>query len=159
MVRVVIALVLLLAATVVAAAHEDPPAPLPRTPTGPGAPRPVSAEERYEDGLALARQQRWSGAETAYREALQLRPAFPEAWNGLGFALRQQGRYADSVRAYQEALRLRPNYPQALEYLGEAYVRLGRLADARAILIRLQPLDSEEATELAQAIQQASSGR
>jgi Flp pilus assembly protein TadD len=159
MVRAFIGVVLLLAASVGARANEDPPAPLPQAPTGAGAPGLVSAEGHYQQGLVLARQQHWSAAETAHREALRLRPAFPEAWNGLGFALRQQGRYADSVRAYQEALRLRPDYPQALEYLGEAYVRLGRLDDAKAILTRLQPLDPEEARELAQAIERAASGR
>ncbi len=118
-------------------------------------PAAPSAESRFDQGQVLARQSDWAGAATAYREATQLRPAFPEAWNGLGHALRKQGRFDESVTAYREALRLRPAYPQALEYLGEAYVQLGRLAEAREVLERLRPLDPKEAAELAQAIAKA----
>ena len=82
-------------------------------------------------------------------------PALPEPWNGLGYALRQQRRWDEAVNAYREALRLRPSYPQALEYLGHAYVEMGRLDDARAVLVRLRPLDSREADELAGAIARA----
>src|SRR5256714_1217684 len=113
-------------------------------------PAAPSAESRFDQGQALARQSDWAGAEQAYREATRVRPAFPEAWNGLGHALRKRGKFEESVKAYQEALRLRPQYPQALEYLGEAYVRMGRLAEAREVLARLRPLDPKEADELAQ---------
>src|SRR5260370_35930066 len=81
-----------------------------------------------------------------------MKPAYPEAWNGLGHALRNQGKYPESLKAYDEALRLRPDYPDALEYLGEAYVKLGRLDDARRLLDRLRPLDGERARELPEAI-------
>src|SRR5262249_30733058 len=92
------------------------PAPTPQA----GAPG-MTAEARYNEGVALAAKNDWKGAETAYRDATRLKPNFPEAWNGLGHALKNERRYDESVRAYQEALRLRPNYAQALEYLGEAY--------------------------------------
>jgi len=110
------------------------------------------AEARYNAGVALAARQDWPGAEAAYREATQLRPDFPEAWNGLGHALKNLKRYDESVRAYEEALRLRPNYPQALEYLGEVYVQMGKTADARGILERLRPLDAAQAATLEHAI-------
>ena len=145
------ALILLLGAATTAPANDDPPLMPP--PTAP------SAESRYTDGLALAKASDWRGAEQAHREAIRLKAAFPAAWNGLGHALRKQSLYDESVRAYREALRLRPDYPQALEYLGEAYVQMGRLEDARAILIRLQPLDPVEAAELAEAIRKASAPR
>ena len=121
----------------------------------PGQPAADTAESRFNQGQTLARQNDWAGAEQAFREATKLRPAFPEAWNGLGHALRKRGTFEESVKAYQEALRLRPLYPQALEYLGEAYVQMGRLAEAREVLARLRPLDPKEADELAQAIAQA----
>jgi tetratricopeptide (TPR) repeat protein len=111
-----------------------------------------TAEDRYNEGRAQAQRQAWGKAEEAYREAIALRAAFPEAWNGLGYALRHQKKYDESVRAYQEALRLRPDYPEALEYLGEAYVQMGKIVEAQAVLDRLRPLDPKEAEELAQAI-------
>ncbi len=143
-----LALILLLTPATVRAVDSEPAA------VPPGAPA-VSAQSRFNDGLALARTKDWAGAEHAYRDALRLDPAMPEGWNGLGFALRNQKKYPESIAAYEEALKRRPNYPQALEYLGEAYVQLGRLDEARAILARLQPLDAHEARELAQAIEKA----
>jgi tetratricopeptide (TPR) repeat protein len=147
--RIMLAVLALGYAAAVASADDDGPTPLPARPPG-------RAEAKYNEGRALARQNDWTGAERAYREAARLDPALPEAWNGLGFALRKQSKYAESVRAYEEALRLRPQYPQALEYLGEAYVQMGRLDAARATLERLRPLDPQEAEELAQAIARAS---
>ena len=144
---VLVSAVLLLATGAAANPDDDVSTPAP--------PAAVTAESRFNQGQALARQNDWAGAEQAYREATQLRPAFPEAWNGLGHALRKRGALEESVKAYQEALRLRPRYPQALEYLGEAYVKMGKLAEAREVLARLRPLDPNEADELAQAIAQA----
>jgi cytochrome c-type biogenesis protein CcmH/NrfG len=120
--------------------------------TTPDEPTASPAEARLQDGRGLADKQDWAAAETAFRDAIRLRSAFPEAWNGLGHALRMQKKYAESVQSYQEALRLRPDYPQALEYLGEAYVQMGKLDDARALLRRLQVLDPREAAALAGAI-------
>jgi tetratricopeptide (TPR) repeat protein len=122
------------------------------TPKAKGTPH-VSGEAKYNAGLAFTRARDWQRAEVAYREAIELRPEMPEAWNELGHAIKSQGRYQESIAAYEQALRLRPNYPQALEYLGEAYVKMGRLDDARRILERLRSLDRERARELAEEIQ------
>jgi len=123
--------------------REPPPA---RPAAGP------SAEQEYGRGIAARKAKDWPAAAGAFRKALDLRPAYPEAWNELGYALRNQGKYADSLKAYDEALRLRPDFPEALEYLGEAYVKLGRVDDARKILERLKSLDAARAGELAEAI-------
>ncbi len=144
-----LALVLLLMP--VLAARADGPDPMVPPPGAPA----VSAESRVNDGIKLGKKKDWAGAERAYRDALRLDPALPEGWNGLGFALRNQKKYTESITAYQEALKRRPNYAQALEYLGEAYVELGRLDEARAVHARLQPLDAQEARELAKAIEKA----
>jgi Flp pilus assembly protein TadD len=113
-----------------------------------------SADSEYNRGVRARVAKDWKTAESAFRGAVALRPAFPDAWNELGYALRNQGRYAESLKAYDEALRLKPNFPEALEYLGEAYVKMGRLEDARRVLERLRPLDTARAQELAEVIQQ-----
>jgi tetratricopeptide (TPR) repeat protein len=140
---------LLLAAAAPAAAEMTP------TPTPSRLPPAPSAEGEYARGVAATRAKEWSVAAVAFSRAVEMKPAYPEAWNGLGFALRNQGKYAESLEAYDEALRLRPDYPDALEYLGEAYVKLGRLEDARRVLERLKPLDRERARELSEAIARA----
>jgi tetratricopeptide (TPR) repeat protein len=135
--------------------------PSPRWSPAPARPAVVSktAEDRYNEGRAFGEKKQWGAAEDSYREAIKLRSAFPEAWNGLGYALRNQKKYEESVRAYEEALRQRPNYPEALEYLGEAFVQMGKLDEARAVLERLRPLDPKEAETLAQAISSAATTR
>jgi tetratricopeptide (TPR) repeat protein len=116
-------------------------------------PSVASADSEYNRGVRARVMQDWKAAESAFRQAVALRPAFPDAWNELGYALRNQERYAESLQAYDEALRLKPNFPEALEYLGEAYVKMGQLEDARRVLERLRPLDTARAQELAEVIQ------
>ena len=125
------------------------PAPAPAVKRAPAAP---SAEEEYGRGLRARSARDWTSAAGAFRRAVELRPGYAEAWNGLGYALRNQGKYQESLNAYDEALRLRPEFPEALEYLGEAYVKLGRLEDARRVLDRLKALDAGRAKELAEVI-------
>lgn len=118
-------------------------------------PAGTTADSEYDRGVRARVALDWVAAAEAFRQALALRPDFPDAWNELGFALRHQARYAESLAAYDEALRLRPDFPEALEYLGEAYVKLGRLDDARRVLERLRPLDPGRAAELAEEIRTA----
>ena len=116
-------------------------------------PLSADAEGEYNRGVRARLAKDWAAAVEAFREAIVLRPAFPEAWNELGYAFRNQGRYPESLIAYDEALRLRPDFPEALEYLGEAYVKMGRLDDARRVLQRLRQLDTAKAEELAEVIE------
>jgi tetratricopeptide (TPR) repeat protein len=144
--RAALVCLVLLAVVGPAAADMTPAPPRSRMPPAP------SAEEEYRRGVAATRAREWSVAAAAFGKAVEMKPGYAEAWNGLGYALRSQGKYPESLRAYDEALRLRPDYPEALEYLGEAYVRMGRLDDARRVLERLKPLDAGMARELAEAI-------
>ncbi len=116
----------------------------------------ADAENEFNRGDRARLAKDWAAAIGAFREAVTLRPAFPEAWNELGYAFRNQGRYPESLNAYDEALRLRPDFPEALEYLGEAYAKdAGRLDDARRVLQRLRQLDTAKAEELAEEIEKA----
>jgi tetratricopeptide (TPR) repeat protein len=128
------------------------PARADMTPTPPPSGIPSGPEQQYVQGVAATRAKEWSVAAAAFAKAVELKPAYAEAWNGLGYALRNQGKYPESLKAYGEALRLRPDYPEALEYLGEAYVKMGQLDEARRVLERLKPLDAGRAKELAEAI-------
>lgn len=144
-----IAFALLVAAGAAYAAGTGPVAAPPPQP--PGANK-VTAEMRYNEAEAFAREQKWPFAASAYTEATKLKADFPEAWNGLGHARKMQGKFPEALTAYQEALRLKPDFPQALEYLGETYVEMGKTDEARATLAKLQPLDAALAEKLSQVI-------
>lgn len=109
-----------------AAAEQSPPAPVSRT----RLPAPT-AEQEYKRGLAATRAKEWSVAGAAFSRAVELKPGYAEAWDGLGYALRNQGRYPESLKAYDEV----------------------RLDDARRVLDLLRPLDAGRARQLAEVIQ------
>jgi tetratricopeptide (TPR) repeat protein len=141
-----ILLTVTLTATALAAGGDPLPEPTPK-----GTPR-RTAESAYNQGLALANAGDFLGAEAAYRQAIALDPKLPEAWNGLGHALKKQKRYPESLAAYDRALELRPDFPLAMQYLGELYVETGQVDKARALLVKLRPIDEENADKLADAI-------
>ena len=59
-----------------------------------------------------------SQAVEAYRKAIVLQPAFPEAYNNLGNALRKLGQLEEASEAYHAALGYREIYPEAYNNLG-----------------------------------------
>jgi tetratricopeptide (TPR) repeat protein len=139
----------LLAAGTARASGDDP---VPEPTKSPGHHASASAEHLVNEGIALAKQANWVGAEQKYRAAIAVKQDIPEAWNGLGHALKMQRHYDDALAAYQEALRLRPVYPQAIEYLGETYAEMGRIGEANQQLAHLRRLDGKLAEQLASAI-------
>ncbi|MDQ0074398.1 putative TPR repeat methyltransferase [Variovorax boronicumulans] len=74
----------------------------------------------------------WQAAERVSRRAIELRPAFSEAWYNLSIALMEQGRIHESVIANSRAVVLQPRNMsargrviRALELLGEREQALG----------------------------------
>jgi tetratricopeptide (TPR) repeat protein len=91
----------------------------------------------------------------SYREALRLRPNYPEAHNNLGAAQRYQGQLDEAVASYREALRLRPDYADAHNNLGDARKQQGRLDEAVASYreaLRLRPNYPEAHNNLGAAL-------
>jgi tetratricopeptide (TPR) repeat protein len=81
-------------------------------------------------------------AEKELREALRLRPNFPEAHFRLGHIVALQGNLAEGERECREALRLRPNFPEARTILGAGLYAQHRHAEAEAEFreaLRLRP--------------------
>ena len=66
-------------------------------------------------------------AEACYREAIRIRPDYPDAHNNLGNALRNQGKLDQALVAFREALRLRPDYPEAYNNVGIVLKHLGKI--------------------------------
>jgi Flp pilus assembly protein TadD len=86
-----------------------------------------------------------------YAEALELKPDYPEALNGLGNVLLHAGRIPEAEAKFEQALELNPDYAEAHCNLGLVFVQTGRLPEAIAqfeIAQRLKPNDARIARVL-----------
>jgi protein O-GlcNAc transferase len=107
-----------------------------------GSPPLDNVATHFQRGNALAAQGRFDAAAASYREALRLKPDFPEAACNLGSALKDSGRPQDAIPYYQGAIRLLPGFADAHFNLGATWRQLGRNGDAIACfeaVVRLQP--------------------
>ena len=81
-------------------------------------------------------------AMACYRQALRLRPDYPEAHFNLANVLAGEGKFAEAVPSFREAVRCRPDYVNAHHNLGAALSELGEWAEAANCFqnaIRLHP--------------------
>ncbi len=62
---------------------------------------------------------------SSFREALRIRPDYPEAWNNLGVVHQRLGQYPLAISCYREALRIRPDLAEARKNLAVAYREAG----------------------------------
>jgi tetratricopeptide (TPR) repeat protein len=80
----------------------------------------------------------FAGAEAAFRDAIRVRPAYPDPHNNLGNALKNQDDRAGAVAAFRKAIELQPQFLEAHFNLGELYYATGDMAAAvvefRAVL-------------------------
>ena len=72
-----------------------------------------NAWKLYEEGNQLREHGAWESAASFYREAIVLRPRFPEALNNLGVVLGTLGNQATALHYFEAALDLAPNYSDA----------------------------------------------
>ncbi|MDB5849442.1 MAG: glycosyltransferase [Rhodoferax sp.] len=92
----------------------------------------MQAEMAYNRANQLHAQGHRLEAETQYRAALALRPAYAEALSNLGLVLQDLGRDVEAEALYRQALAVRPDYALAHHNLGNALQHLGDLAGAVA---------------------------
>ena len=57
----------------------------------------------FAEGKDITCEGRWGEAVACFREALRLRPDFPEAHDHLGVALSNQGECSEAIACYREA--------------------------------------------------------
>ncbi|PZR72976.1 MAG: hypothetical protein DLM73_11760 [Chthoniobacterales bacterium] len=77
--------------------------------------------ESYLDlSLQLYREERYVESIVASRLALDLRPAYAEAWNNIGAAYNNLGRYEEAAAACEQALRYKPDFELARNNLSFA---------------------------------------
>jgi Tfp pilus assembly protein PilF/peroxiredoxin len=89
-----------------------------------------SAFTLYSLGTLYMRGGQSAQAQAAFSRALEVKPDFSEASNGLGALLAQGGNLPASVARFKIALETTPDYPDALNNLGYALLQMGRNREA-----------------------------
>jgi tetratricopeptide (TPR) repeat protein len=84
----------------------------------------------YNLGVALADGGRADAAIVEYRNALQVRPDYPEAHYNLGVILAGRGEIDEAMVHYGAALKTAPDFSEAHHNLGSALAGRGRLDEA-----------------------------
>jgi tetratricopeptide (TPR) repeat protein len=113
------------------------------------------AKKEKASGKAKDATKRFGKARGKFEQAVKLDPDYFEAWNMLGYSARQAGDLKASFAAYDRCLTIKPDYDEAHEYRGEAYLLSGDIDRAKAELAWLRAEGSDEADELAEAIEKA----
>lgn len=110
------------------------PALAPAASTGGGADRdreagsaeaqaPDEADQLYQRGLELAKEQKFDEALVRFEQANKKRKKDPEILNMLAFCQRKTGDLEAAFENYAKALEIQPKFPQAREYLAEAHLQ------------------------------------
>jgi Flp pilus assembly protein TadD/peroxiredoxin len=101
-----------------------------------------SAFTLYSLGTLYMRGGQSAKAQAAFTRALEVKPDFSEASNGLGALLAQGGNLPAAVARFKIALETTPDYPDALNNLGYALLQMGRNREAFDLYqkaLKLQP--------------------
>lgn len=113
---------------------------------------PNSASANYGAGRALHEAGDTTAAVQLYRRALEIRPAYPDAWNNLGVAVRDLGDSESALGMFDRALALEPAHARAHYNRGQTLESLGRGAEAEEAYraaIEIEPAYPEALNNLA----------
>jgi tetratricopeptide (TPR) repeat protein len=113
---------------------------------------PGDAEARDARAGLFADAGDYAGAESAYLEAIALRPRDYVLWVELGKARDQKGDAEGALAAFKEATQLAPFYAQPRWQLGNALLRAGRREEAAEELRRAAASDPRLYPNLIQAL-------
>jgi protein O-GlcNAc transferase len=124
--------------------------------------RAIALENRAEFhssvGTLRKRQQRFSEAIAAYREALRLDSSLTDTHYNLGNALRANGDAEEALESFRRALKLNGSHFHSLAALGQmmhAAARNGEAAEHFKKALALQPQDTDVLCDLGDILQQS----
>jgi tetratricopeptide (TPR) repeat protein len=109
----------------------------------------------YNLGWILDDQGKLDEAVPYYRRAVELQPAFHEAWNNLGCAYATRKQYAEALPCFEAALRLKPGDVEFQKNVAGALTELGRndeLISRLQSILEKQPRNPEARTGLGLAL-------
>ncbi len=115
----------------------------------------ASAQEAFQQGLALAQDLDWPGAAAAFDHAAARNPDDPTCWFALANARFHMGRYHDSIQSYLAGLQRRPDFAPAHIQLGNAFQSLSLHEEARQCFETALALGADRAKLLSAMAHQA----
>jgi protein O-GlcNAc transferase len=97
-----------------------------------------AAQDYYKSGLVLAGEGRDAEAAKAFRQALGIKPDWPEVHSLLGSALEQTGNYSEAEAELRKAVALKPDYAEGWNFLGEFLKKHGKENEAQEAFRKAQ---------------------
>ncbi len=96
-------------------------------------------------GVALLEKGRFSEAMAHFRQAIKLRPIYPDTFNNLGVCYSHLGQYEESIQAFKKAIELKPDYADAQYNLGTVFYEMGQYNQAINVFkqaVKFKPRDA-----------------
>jgi len=90
-----------------------------------------AAQDYLKLGLMLAGEGRDEEAVRALRQALSVKPDWPEAHSLLGSALARTGKYSEAEAELRKAVTMKPDYAEGWNFLGEFLKERGKGQEAQ----------------------------
>lgn len=97
-----------------------------------------AAQDYLKSGLVLAGEGRDEEAARAFRQALSVKPAWPEAHSLLGSALARTGNYSEAEAELRKAVTMKPDYAEGWNFLGEFLKERGKDQEAQEAFKKAQ---------------------
>jgi tetratricopeptide (TPR) repeat protein len=104
-----------------------------------------NATELSQQGNTFYELQRYQDALTAYQKAVEIRPDYPQGWNGQARTLYELKKYKESLTAYDQAIQLEPDYLEAWSGRGFALLKLQRYQEAIASFDKALQIEGDDA--------------
>ena len=90
----------------------------------------MTKEEHYDQGMMEFATAEFDRAIESYRRAVELDPAYFDAWHALGMAYLRAGRIQEAIEAGKRAVEINPNDMLAHTSLSMYYLKAGDKAAA-----------------------------
>jgi len=87
-------------------------------------------QAQFALGISLLREGLHQEAAQAFQQAIDQRPDFAIAYDGLGRALTEMGHYDEAISVLTRLIEISPKYSAAFHFIGDVYRKKGDLASA-----------------------------
>ena len=107
---------------------------------------PRGAQKEYEKGMRLGQKQQFDKALISFDRAIELFPAYFQAFTQRGHLQVSMGRIEEAEKDFGQALELNPQYAPALRGTGICKLRKGKFAEALRDLDQAVSIEPRDAT-------------